>query len=334
MVRRTTDMRNRAIRSPMVLGIGGAILGALAARVIRNMTANRREERIEWEPADAYEYGYEAGGYYGNGDVGGREDREGLTDRVRARAGNVGHDLKERAADLKDRAADLKDRASNAIDEARDTVSEKVSHLRERIPSKEDVKGYASRGYRATSDYAGRGYRYTTEEQPVLGGLLALGAGLALGMVLPLSEQEERILVPARERAAENLGMLEDRVRDLAGKLDEKIGRESQGQGSDRMSSEKSGLGGGKTQSTAGEPYVGGTYTGGMAGRGNVGSQTTQGSPGSQGTMSSGLTGASVTSPSTPSTIGGTGSSNLGGVKKNPTGGGTGGTGGGNLGGR
>jgi len=119
MVRRTTDLRNRAITSLMVLGTAGAILGTLAARLVRSMTANRREHLIEWESLDQGDNGHGGG-------------RERLGERVRARAEDVAGEVKAKASQLGAKAGELKDRALDAVDEARQAVSDKVAEVRER----------------------------------------------------------------------------------------------------------------------------------------------------------------------------------------------------------
>jgi hypothetical protein len=209
MVKRTTDMRNRAVRSPLVLGLAGALVGTVAARVIRSLGEKRRTERIEWEPVEARTgYGYEPQGYGHGAGNGSRNGEAGLTDRVRAGADH----LKDRAAGLKERALDLKDDAADRLDDARHMLHDRADAMREKLPGAEDVKRHA-----------GSAYRFATEEQPILGGLLAIGAGLALGILLPVSEAEERALTPLREQAAQNLDALEQRVHQLAVKADEKI---------------------------------------------------------------------------------------------------------------
>lgn len=227
MIRKTTDMKNHAIRSPVVMGIAGAILGTVAARLIRGATAAQRKERIEWQPADGAGWAAGAEGGYGNDYEEYRAEAPGMADRARERASG----LKERAAELKDdvreKAADLKDRAANMVDDVRDKAvdlkdraAQRVADVRDRLPSAEELRG------RATD-----AYRFATDEQPVLGGVLAMGVGMALGFLLPVSDREEQIVRPLRDRAADNLGQLDDKVRQLADKLDEKISGSAPQQG-------------------------------------------------------------------------------------------------------
>ncbi len=196
IVRKTTDMKSRAVRSPVVLGLAGALIGVAAARIIRGATAGSRKERIEWET-------------------------DGDEPETRDKAGEIADELKGRAAALKDRAgdaiADAKDKVGRAATEIKDRVVETAGQVKERLPSLETIK-----------DRAGSAYRWTTDEQPVVGGMIAFGLGMALGFLLPVTEPEERVLEGVRHRAAENLGELQDKVRELSDRLDEKIAGESQ----------------------------------------------------------------------------------------------------------
>jgi hypothetical protein len=205
MIKKTTELQNQAIRSPFVMGLAGAALGVVAAKLIRGATAGKWEERVEWY--DEVEDELEGDG----ADV-------GVAARTRARG------VKRRAADMAsgvaDRAADLKDRAVDAVDDAVRAAGDRASRLRERLPSAGELR---DRGRRVV--------RQATEEQPAIGALLALGAGIALGMLLPVSQAEEKALAPVMDRAAENLGHLEEKVRDLTQRLDEKIAGEKKAEG-------------------------------------------------------------------------------------------------------
>jgi hypothetical protein len=173
-------MKNHAVRSPVVMGIAGALLGTLAARLIRGATAGQRRERIEWQ----------------------EEDR--------------GPELKQRAAelteDVKEKAGELKDRAADAIDGVRDRASQGVAAVRGQVPSVEEIRSSASSAY-----------RFATEDQPALGAILAMGIGMALGFLIPVSEKEGRVIAPLKQRAAENIGKLDETLHEAADKLEDRI---------------------------------------------------------------------------------------------------------------
>jgi gas vesicle protein len=195
-------MKNQAIRSPLLMGLAGALLGMSAARLIRNATASKRRERIEWEPA--------------------WEDT-GLAGRARHLGADVREGVRDRADEVRQKAVDLKDRAADAVAGARDAVSDGVSAIRERLPSTDEVRDRVGSAYRASRARVDSAVRYGTIDQPAIGALLAVGVGAALGLLLPVSEQEERALAPIRERAVENLGLVEDKVRQMGDRLESKI---------------------------------------------------------------------------------------------------------------
>jgi methyl-accepting chemotaxis protein len=203
IVKKTTDMKSRAVRSPVVLGLAGALIGVAAARIIRGATAGSRKERIEWET-------------------------DGDEPETWDNAGEIAAEVKGRAADLKDRAADLKDRASDAVAEAKDKVGRAASEIKDRVVETAEQVKERLPSLDTIKDRAGSAYRWTTDEQPVVGGMIAFGLGMALGFLLPVTEPEERVLEGVRHRAAENLGDLQDKVRELSDRLDEKIAGESQ----------------------------------------------------------------------------------------------------------
>lgn len=196
MIRKTTDMKNQAIRSPVVLGIAGALLGTVAARLIRGATAKQRRERIEWQPAGGGAVDSEYASYSAESEA------TGLKERAASLAG-----------DVKDKAGELKDRAVEVVDGVAERARQGVAEVRERLPSTDEIRGKAQDVY-----------RFATDEQPVLGGVLAMGIGMALGFLIPVTESEERAIRPLKDRAAENLGHLDDKVRHLADQLDEKLG--------------------------------------------------------------------------------------------------------------
>jgi hypothetical protein len=171
IVRKTVDMRNLAVRSPVAMGLAGAIVGVAASRLIRSLMSRTRSERIEWNPAEK-----ESGSAIG----------------------------------------EIEDRAGDALESVKDKLVATAKEVGEKLPSIDQVKG----GVRGA-------YRWTTAEQPAVGGLVAAGIGLALGFLLPVSAKEKQALAPVKERVVENLGELEDKVRDLTDRLDDKIAGES-----------------------------------------------------------------------------------------------------------
>ncbi|RKH07582.1 hypothetical protein D7V97_21245 [Corallococcus sp. CA053C] len=141
--------------------------------------------------------------------------------------GSEGSNLKERAADalssakesvgsttegVKERVHDaadtVRERVHGAADtvrgrmhDASDRVRERASHLRERVPSGQELRG-------RTSEW----YDRALEEQPLALALGAVALGMLTASLLPVSNKERQLLEPARRRAQEGLSQLGDQV--------------------------------------------------------------------------------------------------------------------------
>jgi len=212
VIKKTTDLKNRAIRSPIVLGITGAALGMAASRIIRAMTAKTKKERIEWEPLPDSRPADMATGIV--------DETRGKTAQLGDKAADVKDTAVDKVTELKDKAvskaAELKDKAVDVTHQVKDKAAAFVDEARTKIPVVADDVKHAGE----------RAYHYATDEQPALGGLLALGVGALLGFLLPVSDKEEELLAPLKEKAAKNLGELENKVGELGEKLGDKISGE------------------------------------------------------------------------------------------------------------
>ncbi|QSQ19592.1 hypothetical protein JY651_30295 [Pyxidicoccus parkwayensis] len=190
--------------------------------------------------------GVASGGEIDTGDL--KAKASETVDTLKERASEAAATVKERAVDVKERAADkaseMRGRAAGAMDNLR----ERASHLRERIPSRDEVQG-------RTSDWFTR----TLDEQPLF---LALG-GIALGMLastlIPVSNRERRLIEPARRRAEEEISHLGDQLNQrLRGHAEESSRDESRQEVSDSgMASTPSSASGLGSMSTSGASVAG-----------------------------------------------------------------------------
>ncbi|MDQ3265649.1 MAG: hypothetical protein M3Y59_18655 [Myxococcota bacterium] len=185
----------------------------------RRATAWQPPARMDYQDsavaADARGYGYgpttPTAGVYAE-PLGGEAPTEGNREPgIREKASEKASELKDRAASAKEavgeKASHLKERLSHAKDSARERISEarhsatdrvhdarlgargRLDGVKEKIPSREDVKTRAQETWH-------RG----VENDPlaVLFGALALGA--AASFLLPVSDRERRLTEPARDR--------------------------------------------------------------------------------------------------------------------------------------
>ena len=109
------------------------------------------------------------------------------------------------------KAEQLKDKAGELTQKAKDQVDK----LREHIPTGAEVKTKA------------RELTARAAEEPLITALGALAIGAALGLLLPLTQRERRVLKPAREQISDKLESLStqvgDKVEEKVGELEEKI---------------------------------------------------------------------------------------------------------------
>lgn len=161
------------------------------------------------------DYGAEAGSYRSFGDATWETD-ESTGERVRAGVSEA----TDRAREAADRARGV---VSGAADRARGAVSDAAGRAREKLTDvstrTRHVAGRAARqtGTQITnaSRRAKSELEYWMERNPLAVGAAALALGMAVGLALPESHQEQRLMGGARDR-------LVNRAQDLAGQAVDK----------------------------------------------------------------------------------------------------------------
>lgn len=232
-MRKTYEWTDEVTHTPRGLGVLGALLGAgvgsmLMKRAFRSRIEERdyrvREyeripvglgrERIPLYEAEREYYGaYDSGrvvipspGYHTRAEYSGDVDARGSEGmHLKERASEALHMAKETVGNTTD---NVKDRVSSAADSVRghvhdaaDAVRSQASHLRERVPSPQAIRGRTSQWY----DRA-------LEEQPLALALGAVALGMLAASLLPVSDKERQLLEPAKRRAQEGLSHLGDQV--------------------------------------------------------------------------------------------------------------------------
>jgi hypothetical protein len=153
---------------------------------------------------------------------------------ARGRASDTMQSAKERASDTmqsaKERVSETvqsaKERAGEVMGSARERASgmmgsarERASDLRERIPSRYEMR-----------EQARSWYANAAQEQPVALALGAFAFGALAAALLPVSSRERQVLEPARRKA-------EEAVAQAGGRIEERLGGVSgQEQGGERSS--------------------------------------------------------------------------------------------------
>jgi len=176
--------------------------------------------------ATGYAPGY-AGGY---GSAEYDQDRDGgMVDRV----GSAASDVQDRASEMASRASDklsntassvadrvsgttsqVQDRASELADQVQDRAGELTGQVRENLDEWTDMA--QERFYDARSQYD-----RMLDETPLAVGAVALALGVAVGMALPGTPHEDRMLGPARDRL---LDQAQEVAQDTAEKVQRVVG--------------------------------------------------------------------------------------------------------------
>lgn len=229
-MRKTYEWTDEATHTPRGLGLLGALLGAgVGSMLMKRAFRSRIEEReyrvrgyeripVGRERIPLYESEREYSGAYDSGrviPVTGYNTREEFSAEAGERGGDGMH-LKDRASEalhmaketvgsttenVKDRVSSAADSVRGRVHDAADTVRSQASHLRERVPSPQAIRGRTSQWY----DRA-------IEEQPLALALGAVALGMMAASLLPVSDKERQLLEPAKRRAQEGLAQLGDQV--------------------------------------------------------------------------------------------------------------------------
>ncbi|NOK34839.1 hypothetical protein [Corallococcus exercitus] len=120
---------------------------------------------------------------------------------VGATAENVKERVSGAADSVRGHVHDAADTVRSRVHDAADTVRSQASHLRERVPSPQALRGRTSQWY----DRA-------LEEQPLALALGAVALGMLTASLLPVTDKERQLLEPAKRRAQEGLSQLGDQV--------------------------------------------------------------------------------------------------------------------------
>ncbi|MHA7633837.1 hypothetical protein [Corallococcus sp. M7] len=194
-MRKTYEWTDEATHTPRGLGLLGALLGAgvgsmLMKRAFRSRIEEREYRVREYERIPLYEAERE---YYGAPGSGRVIPVEGYNTREES--------TRDEGMHLKDRVSSAADTVRGRVHDAADTVRSQASHLRERVPSPQAIRGRTSQWY----DRA-------LEEQPLALALGAVALGMLTASLLPVTDKERQLLEPAKRRAQEGLAQLGDQV--------------------------------------------------------------------------------------------------------------------------
>ncbi len=169
--------------------------------------------------------GYQGGRSYREGRVQGRTHQMAGTHQM---AEGGAHDMADRVREgvdeLREGVGDLRERASEKLSEMGSRVKETASDLSHRASDlSHEARHQLDAAQRLTRDYA--------RENPMAVGALAIAAGVGVGMLLPMTRPENRLMGPTRDRLLGDARETAERVgrtaRDAVGDMREAIAEPS-----------------------------------------------------------------------------------------------------------
>ncbi len=267
-VKRSGEMKERVSGSPIALGsIGGA--AGLLAGITGGVMAARRHGRSIREPRTYHagpEYGgysevenpvaetgiytstqgdvsvegvgLEAGGYgtdyTAQGFVGGEYEAGAESGGIGAKGAELKERVGEKAGEVKWKAQEKFGHARERASEGAWHMRERASHMRERIPSRYEMKTKA-------------------QDNPSILAAVGLAFGALAGLLLPVTSREEQLLSGAKSKASRQVQKLGDKVQHRMDEVHEKISGSEEGHLADTSEFEASGVTG-ESFATEGTP--------------------------------------------------------------------------------
>jgi tRNA uridine 5-carbamoylmethylation protein Kti12 len=144
-----------------------------------------------------------------------------MTQNVQDKLGQVAGTVQAKAGDVANRASEtasnLQAKASETASNLQAKASEMTSNLQSTVSDQAD---YLSRQAQYQTDRAKQTFQNTLEQNPLAVGAVAIVAGAAIGLMLPITQKEDELMGEARDRllhqaqdkAKETLKMVEDRA--------------------------------------------------------------------------------------------------------------------------
>ena len=174
---------------------------------------------------------YSEGQSEGDGGGGLKDRAAGAVGSAKERVSGAADSVKERmhgATDtVRERVHGATDTVRERVHGAAESVRERASHLRERVPSRDAIKG-------RTSDWYGR----ALNEQPLALALGAMALGMLAASLLPVTDKERQLIEPAKRKAQEGISQLGDQVSQrLEGSEDESSEQSAYGSSMESSSS-------------------------------------------------------------------------------------------------
>jgi ElaB/YqjD/DUF883 family membrane-anchored ribosome-binding protein len=151
---------------------------------------------------------------------------------ARGRIGDLTDSARSLAGSARERVGTLAERASHSVGAARTRAVDAASHLGHQASElTHEARAKLAQAQSRTVDFA--------EENPLAVGALAIAAGVGIGLLLPISKPESRLMGSARDRLIGDARGLLHEARDAGNRIGQKAketAEELRGSVSDRLS--------------------------------------------------------------------------------------------------
>jgi ElaB/YqjD/DUF883 family membrane-anchored ribosome-binding protein len=214
-----------------------ALIGIGLGWLLVNRARGHRHHHTEWcqddymprymadVPCDQMSEGrrrYRMGGYY-NEDVHERPVRE-FVDRTKERAGEVVASAGEMVDTAREKVSDVADRTRERAGEMVDRIQERTGEMVDRVQYRAQNVAYRAQERwddvrytaRQQVDRASDIYDRSMEENPLVVGAIAMGVGAAIGLMIPETPYEHRVMGETRDRLMDKAQVT---ARDLGQKV-------------------------------------------------------------------------------------------------------------------
>jgi len=197
-------------QNPIPVALVGIGLGWLIMNNMNGGDGRRRRNAYDYPGGYDYQPGY--------------RDQSGVGAGVGQAARQVTERVGDAADSARERVGEVTDRARYAAAQARYRAGETVDDLRERAGNLADETRARTRQVQNQlmqgAEVASERFERTFEENPLAVGAVALGLGMVVGMLVPETQPEHRLMGETRDRLAQQAGQAAqgamDRVQNVA----------------------------------------------------------------------------------------------------------------------
>jgi hypothetical protein len=144
-----------------------------------------------------------------------------MTQNVQGKLGEVADNIQAKASDMATRASETASQVASRASETASNLQAKAGEMTSNLQTTvSEQAGYLSEQAQYQAERAKQTFQNTLEQNPLAVGAVAVVAGAAIGLMLPITQKEDELMGEARDRllhqaqdkAKETLKMVEERA--------------------------------------------------------------------------------------------------------------------------